>query len=315
VAIFTLAFVRIFAAEPPSPKDLSPDLNIFLPKLLQDATWNQLFVADVRATDDGVWFLVRSRSTPVQFAVVKVGYNGQAASSFRISDAVAVGGLAVTSRGVTTVIAKPKTQATLRQYDFSGRLSSEEPLPCGSMETLLVIGDKPATVCADGIVVEHEPRAETRHSSWVRPGSAPEVLFGRRLAIVDKATAQIPFDDLDTSKISAISVNTPEIDNAVRYYAKVKDDYSKVAAPGAPAMGGGLIAMDTAADNSNLYMLLYPYPRLGPTVLKMDSNGQLLSRLRCRTPGSEVGGYHKIEAARGYLILVSSGGDVHFYKP
>lgn len=266
----------------------------------------------MRANSAGdLWFLVASKVQPERSAFVGFSKEGNLKTIIEIKDAVQSRGLAVTARGVATVVRRER-QAFLREYGIAGSLLSERPIGCFSTTELLVIGGRLSTTCPDGTINIFGPeKLPTRRPSWARPGAIVAALSDTRLAIVDQGTAQVLLSDITKNVTRTIDVVAPEVQEALSYTASQAK--AVTLPPDAPPPGQPVIAMDVAGDASGVYLLIWPYQKnVGPAVVKYAPDGALIGRFRCHV--TKAASWHKIEVRDGFLIIGSTAGDVLRYK-
>ncbi len=268
-------------------------------------------IREMRATTGALWFIAQTRDG---FAIISTDLTGRLKVNVALPIGSRAAGLAVTSRGIATIIQKGR-QGILTEFDEKGSQTSQVNVSCYTSESLLTINGNPATVCPDGTINEFSPgRAPLRRSSWARPGALVESLSTKQLAIVDQATGQAVLNDLDHARILTVSTSIPEIDEALQYTRAAAQQFTKSQPIEAPPLGRQLIVMSTAHDNVAWYELVWPYNRrVGPSVVKISNTGQLLKRIRCRVPNA-TGSLHKIDVGSGYLILGSVAGEVFLFK-
>jgi hypothetical protein len=174
----------------------------------------------------------------------------------------------------------------------------------------------PATLCSDGTLSRHAADGTVAKTpSWIRPGTLAESLPNRKLGIVDRSTLRVLLNDLQNNSIFSPAFLAPEFVQANQQSVASMVEAEKKRASTDPPLGRPVLAMDTASDKSGWYVLVYPYNvTTGPAVVKLDSNGNILGRYRCRLPRPGMSSVHKIEVEKGDLLLVSPVGDVVRYK-
>lgn len=234
------------------------------------------------------------------------------------ADGARASGLAPTSAGVAVVLQKDR-QNFIAEYGPTGELLRQTPIRCSARGDLLNLGGHPATICADGAITEYRGVQTVSRSSWARSGAIVQPLSANLLVIIDQSTAQVVLNDIAVGTLTVLEIRAPELDDALARSAAARVALEKKAAAAdvrdRVSPGRQLVVMDTTADSSGWYMLLWPYHQnSGPAVVKVDRDGHVLDRLRCRLPTPATAGVHKLEVQMGHLLLVSVRGDVFRYK-
>jgi hypothetical protein len=260
-------------------------------------------VREFRSSNGVYWFLLQNPGRE-GYRLVSTDMSGRLLANIGLPGGGDARSLAVTDGVVATLFFNfQKKRTVLLQYDFKGTLLSEEAVLCGS-DGLLVLSGRPAVVCVDGNILVYGDGGQTsRYSSWIRSGSLAESLSSGALAIIDQETAQIVLNEYRTGTLTAMAKVT-----------RAKARAAAVLSTTDPPLGRHVIIVDTAADPSGFYLLLWPYHgATGPSVVHVDNDGLLKARYHCRTGGEDLGPLHKIDVQGGYLILAATNGRVLRY--
>lgn len=273
---------------------------------------SQVKIREMKAVPSGLLFLVQS---PTAFSLILTDKAGSAVRVLAPNLGPHVEGLAATDAGAAVIVRSSQASPVLRELSLTGNIISETPLSCYTGSGILSINQRPSTICPDGTISQIRPdRTVTRFNSWLRAGALAESFPGPKLAIIDQTTLQVLINDLQTNRVSTVSAQVPEFQEALRRIELVMASAPKQAA-GAPPLGKQLLAMATAADSTSFFVLVYPYDsKTGPFVVRLDSNGNVVGRYKCLLPRPDLSNVHKITVQNGDLILATVGGDVLRYR-
>jgi hypothetical protein len=302
-----------FALRGATPRliELKPSASAVVKEVTEKGT-GKANIREARALPCGLAFLLQSQSG---FSIVLTDFNGVTARVIALEPYTDADGLVVTDVGVATVVTLAGGIRVLREYDLTGSKISEIRLPCYTGNGLLSMGARPATVCTDGMISQHgKDNTVTSIPSWVRAGTLTEVLPDDKLVIVDQTTLQILVDDLRNRRISSPNVNVPDFEAAIGKFNLAASHAQSRLPAGSPPLGKPLLAMATTSNSSSWYVLVYPYDRIGPTVVRIDQNVSLNGRYKCVLPRQNMSSIHRIVAKDGELILVSPAGDLVRYR-
>jgi hypothetical protein len=305
--------VSMRAADTPAVVELQPFRELSLNRIAGSSLPADANLKDIRADSTTLWLLVYSKGSAA-FSVLRINLDGTLRTRIMLGPDVKAAAIAPTARGIAVAFSR-KTGSYLQEYDRQGTPLPEIRVPCASMQQLLSINGNASTICLDGLLTQYPPSSNSiRYSSWARLGTRVEVLSNNQLAIVDRQTGQVLLNDLDSGHLSPVTTTVPEIDSALEEYASVAQQARQSLAAGAPPLGGSVVVMGTAHDQTGLYLLIYPYnDKLGPALVKLSNAGALAARYRCRLQ-SPKGSFQSIEIQDGVLVLGSSAGQMLLYR-
>lgn len=268
-------------------------------------------VREMRAGGKGLWFLAEASAPSPGHVLIASSLAGNQRVVASFSPDTRPIGLAGTSRGVATVKVT-KTERVLTEFSDTGQILSASRVGCVLSDGLLTVDGRPATICPNGTITRYSDAAVQRYSSWAKPGSAALMMGNGNLAIVDRETGGILYNNLKTGEVSAVRPGFPEIAEALNRIETAKAGAAARRDGDAP-LGNLLVVMDAAADSSGLYLLIYPYrAATGAVVVRLDNNGAPVARFQCLVDGESS--IHKLAVQDGFLLLASIRGRVFRYK-